>query len=98
MRQIEYFLLDVRCEVQQVHDLRHAGLGDVGEAGQLGHVSDLAGAEQVVEADRHVFWANSVTTGSSDPLSRYIRKISRTRAASLALTTSFGLPPERSTS
>ncbi|MEM6504458.1 MAG: hypothetical protein AAF711_03230, partial [Planctomycetota bacterium] len=46
------FLLYVRREMQQVHDLRHAGLGDVGEASQFGHVADLASAEEVVEADR----------------------------------------------
>ena len=41
-RQEQDVLLDVRGEVQQVHDLRHAGAGDVAEAGQLGVVGDLA--------------------------------------------------------
>jgi len=42
--------------------------------------------------------ASSLDTGCSEPLSRYIWKMARTRAASLALTTSFGLGPVRSTS
>lgn len=51
-RQRQQLLLDVRGEVVQVHDLRHAGLGDVGEARQLGLVPHLPLAEHPVELDR----------------------------------------------
>jgi len=50
-REVQYRFLDVRRQVQQVHDLCHAGLGDVGEAGQFGLVGDLAVAQEFVEPD-----------------------------------------------
>jgi len=45
--------LDVRGEVQQVHDLRHAGAGDVPQADQVGLASYLRGLDQPINADRH---------------------------------------------
>ncbi|MCK6486716.1 MAG: hypothetical protein L6R00_21630, partial [Phycisphaerae bacterium] len=50
--QVQEFLLDVRRQVVEVHDLRHARLGDVGQAGQLGLVGDLPPADQPVELNR----------------------------------------------
>lgn len=38
-RQEENLLLNVGREVEQVHDLRHPGAGDVPEAGELGVVA-----------------------------------------------------------
>ena len=40
----EEFLLDVRGQDKQAHDLRHAGGCDVGEAGEVGVVGDFAAA------------------------------------------------------
>jgi len=44
--------LDVWGHVEQVHDLRQAGPGDVTEAGKLGLVGHDAIADELVEADR----------------------------------------------
>jgi len=50
-RKAEDVLLNVWGQVEQVHDLRHAGLGDMGEAGQLGLIGDFAVAQELIEAD-----------------------------------------------
>ena len=44
-------LLDFRREMQQVHDLRDAGAGDVPEACDLGKVAHLPIADELFEAD-----------------------------------------------
>ncbi len=51
-RQVQNFFLNVRSQMQEIHDLRHARLRDVGEACEVGHVGDGAIIEHLVEADR----------------------------------------------
>ncbi|MCK6486638.1 MAG: hypothetical protein L6R00_21215, partial [Phycisphaerae bacterium] len=48
----EKLLLDVGGEVVEVHDLRHARLGDVRKAGQFGLIRDFANADEPIEVDR----------------------------------------------
>lgn len=43
--EVEDRFLDVRGELGEVDDLRYAGTGDAGGAGDLGLVFDLAGGE-----------------------------------------------------
>jgi len=50
--QEQQFFLYVRSQVVQIHDLGHARLRDVREAGKLGQVRDLALADQAIEPDR----------------------------------------------
>ena len=50
-RQEQQGLLDVRGQVVQIHDLRHARLGDVGQPDRFGDVGDLALADRPVESD-----------------------------------------------
>lgn len=50
-RQEQDLLLDVRCQLQEVHDLSHPRPGDVTEAGQIGLVGDGSRSDQVVEPD-----------------------------------------------
>src|SRR6266404_5607792 len=48
----QYLLLDVRSEVQQIHDLRHPGACDVAQSGEVGVVSNLAAIHHVLKLDR----------------------------------------------
>ena len=45
-------LLDVRRDVEKVHDLRHSGARDVPQPSQIGVVLDLAVPDELVEPDR----------------------------------------------
>jgi len=49
---VEELFLDVGGQVQEVHDLRDTGAGDVPEVRQLGLVADRPRTEQAVELDR----------------------------------------------
>lgn len=50
-RQEEDFFLDVRGEIEEVHDLSNAGAGDVAEAGDVGVVGYCAFSAKSVEPD-----------------------------------------------
>lgn len=47
-RQVKEFLLNIRGQVQQVHDLRHTRLSHLGKPGQLRLVGDDAIPEKLV--------------------------------------------------
>jgi len=48
---VEDRFLDVRGKLGEVDDLRYAGTGDAGCAGDLGLVFDLAGGEEMFESN-----------------------------------------------
>ena len=50
--QEENGFLDLRCEGQQIHDLRHPWLCDVSKPGEFGLVADFPGLNEPVESDR----------------------------------------------
>ena len=72
-RQEQDFLLGVRRQVQQVHDLRHAGPRHVAEAGQVGVVADCALADEAVEVDGQIsvtFRPTGIKTLAAELVSR----------------------------